>query len=144
VAEQGLKDALDSALHQKELTMKPMVFDRIALTAFIAVLAMPAQVIGQAQQSNPPGSAYYRVTDLGALPGGTFSQATGITNRALVGGLSTITDGTQHAVLWYKKSITDIGTPGLGGPDSAVFGVNETGQASGLAETSAEGALNRI
>src|SRR6185437_10280925 len=81
MAEQGLKDALDSALHQKELTMKPMVFDRIALTAFIAVLAMPAQVIGQAQQSNPPGSAYYRVTDLGALPGGTFSQATGITNR---------------------------------------------------------------
>jgi hypothetical protein len=46
MAEQGLKDALDSALHQKELTMKPMVFDRIALTAFIAVLAMPAQVIG--------------------------------------------------------------------------------------------------
>jgi probable HAF family extracellular repeat protein len=117
--------------------MKSIVLGRIALTALIAVLAMPAQVIGQAQQSKPPGSAYYRVTDLGTLPGGTFSQATGITNHAVAGGSSTISDGTQHAVLWYKKSITDIGTPGLGGPDSAVFGVNESGQASGLAETPA-------
>ena len=42
----------------------------------------------------------------------------------------------MHAVLWYKGRKIDIGTPGLGGPNSAAFGVNEFGQAVGQAETS--------
>ena len=32
----------------------------------------------------------------------------------------------------------DIGTPGLGGPNSSVFGINERGQADGIAESSAQ------
>ena len=46
-------------------------------------------------------------------------------------------DGSSmHAVLWYKGWKIDIGTPGLGGPNSAAFGVNEFGQTVGQAETS--------
>jgi probable HAF family extracellular repeat protein len=78
----------------------------------------------------------YTVTDLGTLPGGTFSQATFVNNNGLVTGLATVRDGTQHAALWYKGRIIDIGTPGLGGPNNAAFGVNERGQVLVQAEAS--------
>jgi uncharacterized membrane protein len=42
----------------------------------------------------------------------------------------------MHAVLWYFRLKIDIGTPGLGAPNSAGFGINESGQAVGTAETS--------
>jgi probable HAF family extracellular repeat protein len=42
----------------------------------------------------------------------------------------------MHAVLWYKTLKIDIGAHGLGGPNSAGFGVNELGQAVGTAENS--------
>jgi probable HAF family extracellular repeat protein len=79
----------------------------------------------------------YTVTDLGTLPGGTFSQATFVSNNGLVTGLATVLGGkgTQHAVLWYKGGIHDISQPGLGGPNSGAFGVNE----SGLVLVQAEG-----
>jgi len=79
----------------------------------------------------------YTVTDLGTLPGGTFSQATYVNNNGLVAGVSTVPDGTQHAFLWYKGRKLDIGTPGLGGPNSGAFGFNERGQALVQAESSA-------
>ena len=41
----------------------------------------------------------------------------------------------MHAVLWYKGQKIDIGTLGLGGPNSVAFGVNESGQAVGEAQT---------
>jgi probable HAF family extracellular repeat protein len=78
----------------------------------------------------------YTVTDLGTLPGGTFSQATFVNDDGLVSGLATVPDGTQHAVLWYRGRIMDIAKPGLGGPNSGAFGVNERGQAVVQAETS--------
>jgi probable HAF family extracellular repeat protein len=78
----------------------------------------------------------YTVTDLGTLPGGTFSQAFFVSDNGLVTGLSTVADGTQHAVLWYKGRIIDIAKPGLGGPNSAAFGINESGQALVQAEAS--------
>src|ERR1022692_5091932 len=77
----------------------------------------------------------YTVTDLGTLRGGTFSQATAISNNGFVSGLSAVADGTQHAVLWYQGRIIDISKPGLLGPDSGVFGINVSGQAAVLAES---------
>jgi hypothetical protein len=53
----------------------------------------------------------YTVTDLGTLPGGTYSQPFAITNNGLVGGTASLPDGTQHAVLWYKRLKLDIGKP---------------------------------
>ena len=77
----------------------------------------------------------YTVTDLGTLPGGTFSQATAVSNNSFISGLAAAADGTQHAVLWYQGRIIDISKPGLLGPNSGAFGINPSGQAAVLAES---------
>jgi probable HAF family extracellular repeat protein len=107
------------------------ILTSIAASALLATLAT-------AQQSHPR----YRVTDLGALPDGTFSQATFVSNSGLVTGISTASDGTQHAVLWHRGRIIDIGVPGLGGPNSGAFGVNERGQFMVQAESSEKDPFN--
>jgi probable HAF family extracellular repeat protein len=76
----------------------------------------------------------YSITDLGAV-GGTPGQPYLITNNGLVAGAA-IASSRMHAVLWYKARKMDIGTPGLGGPNSAAFGANQHGQIVGQAETS--------
>jgi probable HAF family extracellular repeat protein len=78
----------------------------------------------------------YTITDLGTLPGGTYSQAFTMNNYGLIGGQASPADGTTHAVLWYKGQIGDITTPGLGGPNSGAFAVNDLGQVVGQAESS--------
>jgi probable HAF family extracellular repeat protein len=80
--------------------------------------------------------ATYTVTDLGTAPGGTFSQATFVNNNGFVAGIAAIAGGAQHGYLWYEGLKGDIGIPGLGGPNSGAFGVNESGLAMGQAETS--------
>jgi probable HAF family extracellular repeat protein len=114
--------------------MKSRFLCTTSCLGLLGLLAMPVSLAAQAQAPKP---ARYTITDLGTLPGGTFSQAIGVNRNGLVNGASALPDGTLHAVLWYKGSIADIGAPGLGGPNSGAFGVNEGGQASGLAETSA-------
>ena len=78
----------------------------------------------------------YNVFDLGVVgnpPAGPYI----IRNNGLISGAAATPDGSSmHAVLWYKGWKIDIGTPGLGGPNSAAFGVNEFGQTVGQAETS--------
>src|SRR6059036_551042 len=93
----------------------------IAASSLLAALAM----------AQPPPR--YTVTDLGTLPGGTFSLASFVDNNGLVTGLATVADGTQHAVLWYKGSIIDIAKPGT--PNSGAFGVNGRGQVDVQAES---------
>jgi probable HAF family extracellular repeat protein len=77
----------------------------------------------------------YRVVDLGTLPGGNFSQAYYVSNDRLVAGVSTVSDGTQHALFWGGPFRMDIGAPAL---NSAAFSVNQRGQASIQAEVSAK------
>jgi len=87
---------------------------------------------------------HYTVTDLGTFPKGTFSQANFVSNDGFVTGLSGINSSStspQHAVLWYNRGwykgmITDIGAPGLGGPNSVAYGINASGGAVGQAESS--------
>jgi probable HAF family extracellular repeat protein len=97
----------------------------IAASSLLAVLAL-------AQPARPPR---YTVTDLGTLPGGTFSQPFFINNNGLVSGGATGSNGNQHAVLWQKGLITDLGTLQKG-PNSITFGDNESGQAVGETEIS--------
>jgi uncharacterized membrane protein len=110
-----------------------------ARTALLTVLITPALLTAQEQSSEQEQWSKhirYTVRDLGTLPDGPLSQAVSVSTHGLVNGASTLPDGTQHAVLWYKKSIADLATPGLGGPNSGAFGANENGQVAGLAETS--------
>lgn len=76
----------------------------------------------------------YTITDLKPLPGGNFSLA-GINNTGLAGGLSTVSDGVQHAVLWPRGFTTPIDI-GPNGVNSGVFALNERGQAAVQSEIS--------
>jgi probable HAF family extracellular repeat protein len=79
--------------------------------------------------------ARYNIIDLGLVgnpPGGPFI----IRNDGLISGAAPAAGGEMHAVLWFQTQKFDIGTPGLGGPNSAAIGVNEFGQTVGQAETS--------
>jgi probable HAF family extracellular repeat protein len=81
--------------------------------------------------------------DLGTL-GGAFSRANAIDDRGQVVGASQIPasgagPAPMHAFLWAISPwspllMTDLGT--LGGPDSAAFGINHSGQIVGYAATS--------
>src|ERR1039457_5051516 len=82
------------------------------LTSMAAGSLLAAVAIAQ-----PPR---YTVTDLGAV-GGPPGQPYFITNNGLASGAAAIPDGRMHAVLWYKGQKVDIGTLGLGGPNSAGF-----------------------
>jgi len=117
--------------------MKSKLFFTTSLLGLLVFLAMPAQLTAQegtGVQRQQPGTVHYTITDLGPLPGGTFSQASFVNNNGLASGVSTVADGTQHAALWYEGLTGDIG--GLGGPNSAGGVVNDRGQVEGVAETS--------
>jgi probable HAF family extracellular repeat protein len=115
--------------------MKPLVTITILWALSLGPTLGSAQQRSTTQQPKPD-HVRYTVVDLGTLRGGKFSQATFVNNFGLVSGLSTITDGSQHAFLWYRGQRFDIGKHGLGGPNSAAFGVNEQGQVVGQAESS--------
>lgn len=119
--------------------MNTTLLKYMSAVSLLAVLTMPVRLVAQEQsatQEKKPKTARYTVIDLGVV-GGTPGQPYVIRNNGLVSGAAAIADGNMHAVLWYKGQMIDIGTPGLGGPNSAAFGINERGQAVGQAETSA-------
>jgi probable HAF family extracellular repeat protein len=92
--------------------------------------------ISHAFVMNSP-AASYTVTDLGTLPGGSFSQAVqGNTDNGLIAGLSDTAGGDTHAVLWQFGQTIDLATPAFGGPNSAAVGLNSWGAVVGQAETS--------
>src|SRR5437773_576491 len=99
-------------LRMEDNNMK-LIMTSIAASSLLATLAIA---------QTPPR---YTVTDLGTLPGGTFSQATFVNNNGLVTGLATVPDGTQHAVLWRGGRMKDITKSGIGGLNSGAVGVNE-------------------
>jgi probable HAF family extracellular repeat protein len=79
----------------------------------------------------------YTITDLGLVGGSPAAGPRFITNNGLVAGGAAIPDGKVQAVLWSKgkNQSTDIGAPGLGGPNSWAGGANESGSAVGGAQT---------
>jgi len=102
----------------------------------IVVLVGPAAPLGRAQNQPARHEAQYRVFNLGAPLGGTFSAANAVNDLGWAAGYSNLTgDNTQHAVLWIYGFPVDMGT--LGGPNSAVEwpGLNNEGEAVGISDT---------
>ena len=78
------------------------------------------------------------VTDLGTLPGGGFSRASGINDRGQVVGVSTTATTEPHAALWANGTITDLGTL-PGGLLSIASRINNRGQVVGWSGTATGG-----
>ncbi len=79
-------------------------------------------------------TTHYTVTDsgsIGAAPGQPFT----VNTAGLVAGAAVRTDGTSHAMLWYKGTRMDLGTLGLRISNSLAFTVNDNGQVVGMADT---------
>jgi probable HAF family extracellular repeat protein len=104
----------------------------------LAFAVLTGSVWAQEQSARQEGGktfARYNIFDLGLIgnpPAGAYI----IRNDGLISGGAATPGGEMHAVLWVRGQKFDIGTPGLGGPNSAAFGVNEFGQTVGQAETS--------
>ena len=96
-------------------------------------LALTLCVAAQAQNA----TARYVIHDLGALPGGGFSQPGILNDSGVVAGLSVAPDGIQHAVLWVGGRIIDLNQPDDHGLNAEAFGINSLGRVSIQTETSA-------
>src|SRR5579863_1457249 len=68
------------------------------------------------------------VTDLGSLPGGTWSAAYGINNAGAIAGTSDNASGQFRAIVWTQAlGMTDLGT--FGGSNSYAMSINDGGAA---------------
>ena len=109
------------------------------MKSIVNLIAAGSLLAAAAMAQKPP---HYIVTDLGTLPGGAFSQSDILSNNRFVTGVAAINSTTspQHAVVWYNSGwfteLTDIGTPGLGGPNSSAWGVDAAGRVAVVAESS--------
>ena len=77
----------------------------------------------------------YTVTDLGTLPGDSYSTATAINGSGQVVGYSYIDEGYQHAFLYENGQMKDLGTL-PGGSWSEAYDINNSGQVVGVSGTS--------
>lgn len=74
------------------------------------------------------------VTDLGVLPGGSASEATGINATGDVVGSATTANGVTHAFLYSGGVMKDLGTL-PGGATSYATAINDAGQITGWSDT---------
>jgi probable HAF family extracellular repeat protein len=110
------------------MTISPL---KVVLLVVVVALSIGAQpVVGQ-----PVEARQFSMTDLGTLPGGTESFAYGINDRGQVVGSSQTASGENHAFLWDKGVMRDLGT--LGGT-SFPFDINNRRQVVGSSQTASE------
>ena len=103
--------------------------------ALTACSMNPGLQLSSAAKNDPAAPIGYAVIDLGPA-NSPFSQATWLNNSGAVAALAIGPDGASHAMLWSNGTLQDISQPGLGGPNNGAFGINESGQVVGQAETS--------
>jgi len=122
--------------------MKSLSLNSICAASLLAVLPMQVHLAAQELpatqevKSGAASSTHYTIQDLGVVgtnpnqPGQPF----GVSNNGWVSGGAGV-GAAEHAVLWHRGKLIDIGDPGLGG-NSMAFGVDSSGQAIGEAEDS--------
>lgn len=94
------------------------------------------QLVAQSAQQPRRQPIRYVIKALSTL-GGTIGVGEAINNKGWITGAANLSgDTTQHATLWRRGVITDLGT--LGGPSSRVVGgvKNTKGEVAGGSETS--------
>lgn len=89
---------------------------------------------GKAPAAAVSGKIRYTITDLGTLPGGSFSTGAANALTGMIVGGSNGADGLEHAVVWLHGRAIDIGP---GGVNSDAYGVSLFGEVSGLTEIAA-------
>jgi probable HAF family extracellular repeat protein len=75
-----------------------------------------------------------KLSDLGLLPGGTFSAASAINKHGDIAGTAEITGQYIHAALWSGKKMIDLGTLPEG-KRSRALALNNKGEVVGFSET---------
>src|SRR6202035_3276565 len=74
----------------------------------------------------------YTATDLGVLPGGTYTIAQAINDYAAVGGYCVLSSDTERGFIWTSATgMHDLGTLS-GDTDSYAQAINNSGQVAGV------------
>lgn len=76
------------------------------------------------------------MTDLGLLPGGIFSTASGINDSGQIVGSADLANSDERAFSDQNGTMTDLGT--LGGPQASADAINTAGQIVGFAQTASD------
>ena len=76
----------------------------------------------------PSSAVEYTITDLGTLPGSSYSLGQGINNSGQVTGYSQFSS-TSSAIVWNGSASTVLGIPSGGATRG--FGINNSGQVTG-------------
>ncbi len=116
--------------------MNYLIPSRVHATNAFLFLAISAKIMAQdpdLSAEHRSANVRYDIIDLGPLgppPGAPFM----ISHNGLTVG-SAAQDGTEHATLWLGSAHLDLGTPGLGGPNSMGLGVNASARVVGGAQS---------
>src|SRR5258708_18569948 len=100
---------------------------RASLPRFVFVLLLTVAASLCAAQT-------YTVTDLGTLPGGSFSGAKAINLTAEITGWAYSSSTVSDVFLYSNGAMTNLGT--LGGPSGIGNGINKSGQVAGYSTNS--------
>lgn len=104
---------------------------RRSVSCLVVLVALFSSVAGGSAQSEGISDSRWVVRELGTLGGGTVAEA--INDRGQVVGYGETASGREHAFLWQKGRMTDLGAlPGR--PYSVAVAINGRGQVVGWSQ----------